>query len=181
MHVQAAPRRGPGEFPPSRERGQTLLEFAVAIPLFLLLLFSVLDAGRIVWANNSLAEAAREAARFAIVHGGWVNTACPVGPPAPEASLPPASPSCPYPSPSKQAIVERARAFAVAPGGNLVITVCYGAGCSGDTDVAVPPATNARGTPVTVALESDIPLIAGAILGLGTFHIRGSSTMLVNN
>jgi TadE-like protein len=181
MRAQWGRKHRLGERPCGRERGQTLLEFAVAIPLFCLLLFGVLDAGRIVWANNSLAEAAREAARFAIVHGGWVNTACPVGPSAPEASPPPASPSCPYPSPSKQAIVDHARAFAVAPGGNLVITVCYGAGCSGDTDVAVPQATNARGTPVTVALESDIPLIAGAILGLGTFHIRGSSTMLVNN
>jgi len=164
-----------------RERGQTTLEFALVIPLFTILLFGVLDAGRIVWANSSLAEAAREAARFAIVHGGWANTLCPVGPPTPEvlARLPiPPSPDCLYPSPSKQAIVELARARALAPG-SLVVHVCYGDGCSGDTDA--PFTTNARGTPVTVALDSDVPLAAGALLGLGPFHIRGSSTMLVNN
>jgi TadE-like protein len=182
MGAQPAHGRGPHGRGRNRQRGQTTLEFALVIPLFSVLLFGVLDAGRIVWANSSLAESAREAARFAIVHGGWANTQCPVGPPTPEvaARLPiPPSASCPYPSPSKQAVVDRASALAFAPGSNLVVHVCYGEGCSGDTDA--PGASNARGTPVTVALDSDVPLVAGALLGLGAFHIRGSSTMLVNN
>lgn len=165
-------------------RGQGLAEFAMVIPLFLVLLLGIVDLGRVVWANNALAQGAREAARFAIVHGGSPSTACPVGPPGPETRAPLPSADCPYPSPSKQAIVDVARSAALAGGTNVTVTVCYGPGCSGDTDVPVPPsptASNARGTPVSVVVSSSVPLVAGGLLGLGTFAVSGSSTMLVNN
>src|ERR671918_2617172 len=49
-------------------RGQTLVEFALIIPLFVLLLFGILDFGRAVLAYNSISNAAREGARTAIVN-----------------------------------------------------------------------------------------------------------------
>jgi hypothetical protein len=157
--------------------GQSLVEFALVIPMFLALLFAIVDVGRVVWASNTLSNAAREATRFAIVHGGSKSNTCPVGPPTTFTVIPPASPSCPYPSPSKQAIVDVARSFAVAAGSGLTITVCYGASCSGDTDLT----TNKRGEPVTVRISSTIGLITGAIVGNGTYTITGDSTMLVNH
>src|SRR5215208_6268423 len=65
----------------STSRGQALVEFALIFPIFILLLVSIFDLGHVVWANNSLATAAREAARFAVVRGGSdrANT-CPQGP-----------------------------------------------------------------------------------------------------
>ena len=54
-------RRQPG-------RGQTLVEFALIIPLFVLLLFGIVDFGRAVLAYNSISNAAREGARTAIVN-----------------------------------------------------------------------------------------------------------------
>lgn len=51
----------------TRSSGQTLLEFALVIPVFLLLLFGLLDIGRAVYINNALAQAAREAARWGSV------------------------------------------------------------------------------------------------------------------
>ena len=48
-------------------RGQTLVEFALMMPLFALLLFGLLDFGRVVWAQNTVSEAAREASRVGIV------------------------------------------------------------------------------------------------------------------
>ena len=48
-------------------RGQALVEFALVIPLFLLLLFGLVDLGRAVFVNNSLAEAARDGARHGSV------------------------------------------------------------------------------------------------------------------
>ena len=49
-------------------RGQALVEFALLIPLMLLLLVAVFDMGRAVFAYNSITNAAREAARLAIVN-----------------------------------------------------------------------------------------------------------------
>lgn len=55
---------------PSRpaSRGQALVEFALVIPIFLLLLVSLFDLGRAVFAYNTLTNAAREGARIAIVN-----------------------------------------------------------------------------------------------------------------
>jgi hypothetical protein len=51
-----------------RGRGQALVEFALIIPLFLLLLVALFDLGRAVFAYNTLTNAAREGARMAIVN-----------------------------------------------------------------------------------------------------------------
>jgi hypothetical protein len=51
-----------------RTRGQSLVEFSLVIPLFLLLLIAVFDLGRGVFAYNTLTNAAREGARMAIVN-----------------------------------------------------------------------------------------------------------------
>lgn len=48
-------------------RGQSLVEFALILPLLLLMLMGVLDLGRAVAAYNSVSNAARSAARVAIV------------------------------------------------------------------------------------------------------------------
>ena len=51
-----------------RSRGQALVEFALIIPVFLLLLVALFDLGRAVFAYNTLTNAAREGARIAIVN-----------------------------------------------------------------------------------------------------------------
>jgi Flp pilus assembly protein TadG len=162
--------------------GQALVETALVIPIFLMLLMGIVDLGRAVWATTSLASAAREATRFAIVHGGSSTTVCPVGPPSTDTVIPAASSSCPYPSPSKQSIVDAATTAAIAGGSNITVTVCYGAGCSGNTDVTTPqPATNARGQTVTVVVTSTVNLVVPALLGQSAIHVSGSSTMVVNH
>ncbi|HEV8516061.1 MAG TPA: TadE/TadG family type IV pilus assembly protein [Candidatus Limnocylindrales bacterium] len=161
------------------QRGQSLAEFALVIPIFIVLVMGVLDLGRVVWANNSLANAAREGARFAIAHGGAASTACPVGPPGPYTVIPAASASCPYPSPSKQAIRNVALQQAVAGGRNVTVTVCYGLNCAGDVDIA--GATNLRGTPVTVRVTSEITLVTGSFLRLPNYSAAGTATMYVSH
>ncbi len=52
----------------NRTRGQALVEFALAIPIFLLLLIALFDLGRAVFSYNTLTNAAREGARIAIVN-----------------------------------------------------------------------------------------------------------------
>jgi Flp pilus assembly protein TadG len=162
-----------------RQGGQALAEFALVVPVLMLIVIGTLDVGRAVFAYDSVANAAREAARFAIVHGGTGATSCPVGPPAPSANVPNPSSSCPFPSPSTQMVRNVATNAAVAAGPNVTVTVCYGAGCTGNT--SLPGATNQRGTPVTVRVTSELPLVAPALLGLGSITVGGSSTMIVSN
>jgi Flp pilus assembly protein TadG len=50
-----------------RSRGQALVELAIVLPFFALLLFGIIDLGRYVYTANALNEAAREAARMGSV------------------------------------------------------------------------------------------------------------------
>ena len=45
------------------------MEFAIAAPVFFLLLFAILDGGRLIFAYGAVAHAAREATRYAVVRG----------------------------------------------------------------------------------------------------------------
>lgn len=50
------------------ERGQDLAEFAVALPVLLLLLLGIIEFGILVYSYNAISNAAREGARYGIVH-----------------------------------------------------------------------------------------------------------------
>lgn len=51
-----------------RERGSTLVEFAIGATVFLTVMFAVIEFGRALWIHNALADAARRGARFAVVN-----------------------------------------------------------------------------------------------------------------
>ncbi|HLE59087.1 MAG TPA: TadE family protein, partial [Candidatus Limnocylindria bacterium] len=48
-------------------RGQTLVEFALILPIFLLVLVGIFDMGRAVYAYNTISNASRQAVRLGIV------------------------------------------------------------------------------------------------------------------
>jgi Flp pilus assembly protein TadG len=52
---------------PDARRGQTLVEFALVLPVFILILVGIFDFGRAIFAYNTLLNASREAARQAVV------------------------------------------------------------------------------------------------------------------
>jgi len=52
-----------------RQRGQVAFESAIAMTVFVFMMFGLLDFARAYWAWQALGNAAREAARFAIVRG----------------------------------------------------------------------------------------------------------------
>ena len=171
-----------------RSRGQGLVEFALVLPVFMAILIGMVDLGRAVWANNNVGNAAREAARFAVVHGGSckdfsgscsTSTYCPVGPPGPKTAVPTSSTFCPYPSPSKTAVRNIATGFLVAGGTGVTVTVCYGTSCSGDTDTS--GANNLRGSAVTVVVSTQVPMVLASLLGFSTMTVSATSTMLVNH
>jgi hypothetical protein len=78
MTGRSLPRTRPGG---RHSRGQSLVEFALVAPLFFLVLFAIIEGGRYVFYYETLNNATREGARYAIVNGA--NTlGCPSGPPA---------------------------------------------------------------------------------------------------
>ena len=51
----------------SNERGSSLVEFSIAVTVFLTVMFGVIEFGRALWVHNALADAARRGARYATV------------------------------------------------------------------------------------------------------------------
>jgi len=49
-------------------RGQSLVEFALIFPIFILIVVGIFDAGRAIYAFNTIQNASREAVRLAIVN-----------------------------------------------------------------------------------------------------------------
>lgn len=147
--------------------GQALVEVALVAPLFFAIVFGIIDLGRIIWANDVVANAAREGARYASVHAGMAGLTDPATP---------------------DEIREHTKGFVIAGGADTAVTVCFSAsdnissqeqGCSGDD--SEPGADYARGNLVTVRVESHVPVIITAILGGGSFTVAGESTVLINN
>jgi Flp pilus assembly protein TadG len=64
----------------SEESGQSLVEFALVVPILLLIITGLFDVARATWQENTLAYAAREGTRYAIVHGSASLDGTIVGP-----------------------------------------------------------------------------------------------------
>lgn len=129
-----------------RQRGQTLVEFALMVPLFALLLFALLDFGRVIYAQNTLTEVAREATRVAV--------------------LEPAANSTKY-------AAIRAAARNAATGVGLTDANIVGSGCS---DCFYPYGASSGGivvVTVSTTVTLTTPLLA-QVLG-GTFDITSTS------
>lgn len=143
-----------------RRRGQAIAEFAIAAPIFFLILFAIIDFGRYVYYVQVLNNAAREGARYAIVHGA--DSLSPTGPPD---------------DPSGADVIAVVRDYAVGVVGIddvsvLTITATWG----------TPPATpdNDRGTKVTVevtyAFRSLVPIVP-----IPPITVEGASSLVINN
>ncbi|MEO8639691.1 MAG: TadE/TadG family type IV pilus assembly protein, partial [Chloroflexota bacterium] len=157
---------------------------ALIFPIFILLLVGIFDLGRVIWVNDTLATAAREAARFAIVHGA--KSACPVGPAPTGTNIPldAGTASCPVYFPSRESIKDVAQQWAAGTSADVTVSVCYGVvtTCTGDADqVTIPAPTNARGTQVMVTVTSLVKLSVPSLLGFSGFDLSATSTMLVNH
>jgi hypothetical protein len=185
-----------------------MAELALVLPMFMLVLLGVVDMSRVIWARTNLENAAREGARYAIVHGDSAGQICPAGPAEGKyvdlTSVPKAPATwttCPYPTCPvsyrsgsvctnypitgsasynfKQGVYNAAQKFVIAGGSGVTITACWGSGCSGNTDTT--PSTTVRSTPVTVTVSSTLNLIVPSLLGWTSFSVVGTSTMLVNS
>jgi hypothetical protein len=162
-----------------RQRGQALTEFALVAPMFLLLLLATIEFGRAVYYVQMLDNAAREGARYAIVHGA--NSLCPSGPMPNDATTPNGcDPQGVY---VEQAVKRYAIAVIDAGPSDFVVTRKW---CTPPEQDCVNTAgrgngSNERGQQVAVRVEYDFESILGAYLPLPDFTLEGSTTLVVNN
>jgi len=139
------------------DHAQALVEFAFVLPIFLLVVTGLIDVARAVWEENTLAYAAREGTRYAIVHGAGGNPR--VGPIS--STLNPSQ----Y---NTGNIVNVVRNASVGVG-NIDVTIDY------------PDAGNNRNQRVTVdATAQFVPLPSYYLLG-STFQItlKGGSSLYI--
>lgn len=152
-----------------RKSGQALAEFAIVLPIFMLVLFSIIEFGRYVYTVQILNNAARESTRYAITHGSL--SLCPSGP------MPGLAANWCDPSGDKVRAV--ARSFAVGIAGTSV-TFPAQTGCAGGVANPCWPVDNARGHTVTVVVRtvfiSMIPIVP-----LPEITVDGRSTLVVNH
>ena len=59
-----------GEVHLRREEGAVLVEFAIIAPLLFVLLLGIIEFGIVFFSYNTIANAAREGARYGVVHPG---------------------------------------------------------------------------------------------------------------
>ena len=139
------------------ERAQSLVEFALVLPIFLLIVTGIFDVARAVWQENSLAYAAREGTRYAIVHGASGNPI--VGPCS----------NCLNPATANLANVVSAVTTNAVGVYNIDVTIDY------------PDGGNNRNQRVTVdAAAPFVPMPSQYLLG-GAFQItlRGGSQLFI--
>ncbi len=168
-----------------RSRGQALVEFALVIPLFLLMLFGLVDMARLVHANSALSQAAREGARVASVQAYWVGeTGTDCGP---------GGPTCPANEAAFRAnVLTAANGLMVAVGtidDSQLHLSCTGASAATPTGAWTSPpngcsSQSVRQSPgarvsVRVAMDFEpITPIIGQLIGI--LNLSGSVSMSIN-
>lgn len=138
-----------------RSRGQSLAEFAIVFPIFMLMVGAIIQFGIIFWGLNTLNQVTRDAGR-------WAATQQECSTPAAETAI-------------------EAKANAIAAQSSLI---GYGAGSIAAGEVVVawraeppsgpcPPTSNQEEAWVTITIEHDVPVFFPFIPGNG--HITSST------
>jgi TadE-like protein len=164
----------------ARRRGQSLVEFALVLPIFLVILFGLIDLGRAVYLNSTLSQAAREGARLASVEAYWVGRT--------DASCgATGGPVCPADLNGLQADVLDAANRMMEPFGSIAASDIH-LSCDATTppsgEWTSPPATCANrdvadlaSVRVEMEFESIIPIIGRL---MGSIPLSASATMAIN-
>jgi len=157
-----------GRWRNSAQRGAAAVEFALVLPVLLLVVFGVIDFGIVMAQKASLANAARTGARYGVVNAFTGTHTC-------------------------KNLIDRVRgeartiAITAATQNNVAVTVrlnsipvCSAAAGVASPNVTTPPCTNSSGSPaspdtltVQVSYHSDLPT---SVPGLGnSVDLAGSS------
>jgi TadE-like protein len=184
-----------------RSDGQGLVEVALILPVFLLILFGIFDVGRAVYTNSTLSQAAREGARLAATEASWVGlplaTSGCVRDPGDIGASNPGAPVCPATLGSFRSHVRSAvnrMAVSLGPLNAVHVSCNLGSGAdpapAGDWTESVGGngcddgsggSLGSSGDLVSVRVELEyqpITPIIGSLLG--SIPLSGSASMIVN-
>ena len=142
------------------QRGQAMVEFALVAPIFFLLLFAIIEGGRFIFYYETLNNATREGARYAIVNGANSLT-CSTGPHAPDTT------SC---DETGEDVKERVRDAALGMLGSAIDV----------TPVWHDPANNGRGSTITVTASFTYSSLV-PIVPLPPITVEAESSLVINN
>jgi hypothetical protein len=184
---------------PRRQEGQGLVEFALIIPIFLLVLVGIFDAGRLVYTNSALSQAAREGARLAATEASWIGvpgSGC-VADTSAITSANPGAHVCPTNVASfKSHVTTAVNRMAVSLGPLVAVHVSCNAGDTGDPaptgewtetvggngcDDGAGNPVGGTGDVVSVRIEYDYGAITPIVDSIiGPLSLSGSATMVIN-
>ena len=167
-------RHGTGRRHRRRSPGQSLVEFALVLPIFLLLLFGLIDGARLVFQHTVLSQAAREGARVASVEAGWIGTSgsgcgtsggpvCPATVTAMRSHVLAAANRNiqPFAALTSADLQTRCDPSGGAPTGNWTASTCTSNGTGNVASVRVTATFNAI-TPIVSRLIGSVPMSASA-------------------
>ena len=132
-------------------RGTSTVELAFVLPVVLIMIFGTMTISMGLYAYNTIAEASRAGARYAMIHG--VNSSSPAGPAANDANVTAAA---------------KTAAFSLVQS-NITVTSTW---VQGD---------NVAGSSVRVTVSYTCPTFATKLIGLNPFVVSSSSTMIITN
>lgn len=182
------PRLGAGVLHRRRRRpgGQGLVEFALVLPIFFLMLFGLVDGGRVVYMNTVLSQSAREAARVAAVEASHLGDATPGTLTYDPSCNTSGGPVCPASVAALEADVLAAANHEVAPFGPIVSARLF---MSCDTPGNAPTGSwttkscsqNSPNNIVSVRVELQFTALT-PIVGqlIPPVWLSGSATMVIN-
>jgi hypothetical protein len=151
-----------------------MVEFALVAPIFFLLLFSIIEFGRYVYNVEILNNAAREGARYAIVHGS-ADLFCPSGP------LPGGTPNWCDPTGQRIKDVVTTHAVGIVGGaGDVDVQVIWGCQAADPCGPPYESRDNARDNRVTVLVGYDFKTLV-PVVPIPPIHITGASTLVINH
>ena len=136
-----------------------MVEFALVAPMFFLLLFGIIEAGRFIFYYETLNHATREGARYAIVNGAS-TIGCSTGPP------PPGKTSC---DPAGDDVRDRVRQAAMGVAGTITVTPTWS-----------DPENNSRGATVKVVATATYRALV-PLVPLPPSTVTAESSLVINN
>ena len=165
----------------SQDRGQAFVEFALIVPIFVLLLIGVFDVGRVVFASNDASHAARDAARLASVSPADCDSIFYVVQHQTQGASGVSVTVSYRPAPSSS--IQNPAWSNVCPAYNPATTYDNdpATGTMSSAAAQITDAFNGPGVEIRVSIKNPVSLatpVIGSLLG-GTIAVNGSSTMNV--
>jgi hypothetical protein len=148
-----------------RDGGQNLVEYALMLIIFLLMMFGIIDFSRALYSYHFVSHAAREGARWAVVNGADCAD-----------DLPPSKPTCPG-GPATQTDVQSYVSGIVPPGIDSS-QVQVSATWPDTSGTCAPGSHNEPGCPVVVTVSYNFNFLVPLIHN-GTLAMASTSEMVI--